>query len=158
MENNNLLKKGYIVVKDPVTGTVTSVKEDDGRYQSGELVPYWKGLKHSPETINKIKAIYKVTGHQQGEKNSHYNTCWVYNEETGENKCIQKTELETYLSNGYKKGRKLNLPNDKVSSLDKDLIMKMREEGKTWKEIYKDLGIGKNTLKKFRQRNGLWKE
>ena len=153
----SLLNKDHVVVKDISTGTVTSVVKTDERYTSGKLVPLWKGRKHKPETIEKIKMIYKDTKHQQGEKNSHYNTCWVYNEKTNENKCIPKSELQSYLSKGYKKGRKLDLENDKVSFLNKDEILYMREvKCMTWKQIYTALGIGKNTLKKFRQRNDMW--
>lgn len=43
--------------------------------------------------------------HQQGEKNSQYGTCWITNGEI--NKKIKKKELVKYISNGWRKGRKI---------------------------------------------------
>lgn len=66
----------------------------------------WIGKKHKKESKNKIGLKNSI--HQKGNKNSQFDTCWVINER--EEKCIkiQKIELEQYLNNGWKKGRKMN--------------------------------------------------
>lgn len=132
-----------------------SVSVNDKRYLNGELVPTWKGRKHKRESIEKAKETFKKNKHQQGDKNSRYGTCWVYNEKTNENKSISKEELDKYIQKGFKRGRKLNLENDKVSVLNKEEIIKLRKEGKKWIEIYKILDVSESTMYKFRKRNNL---
>ena len=94
--------KGYATVKDK-NNNYYHVSIDDPRYLSGEFKPIWFERKHKPETIEKFKRTYKEIGHQQGEKNSQYGTCWVTKE--GENKKIKKEELEIFKQQGWKKGR-----------------------------------------------------
>lgn len=65
----------------------------------------FEGQKHSSETIERIKEIYKETKHSQGTKNSQFGTCWVYNAEG--NLKIKIDKLDEYLSLGYTKGRKM---------------------------------------------------
>jgi hypothetical protein len=60
----------------------------------------WKGKKHRPETIEKMKESHKGAG--KGDKNSQYGTCWITNEV--ENKKICKGEL---IPEGWKLGRKI---------------------------------------------------
>jgi hypothetical protein len=64
-------------------------------------------LANSEESNKKRKETLSKISHQQGERNSQYGTCWVYNEKG--NKKIKKTELDTYLELGYNKGRTYNL-------------------------------------------------
>ena len=96
------LSKGKISVKDN-KGNYYQVNINDPRYLSGELKGIWFGKKHKPETIEKYKKTFKEIGHQQGEKNSQYGTCWIIKD--GENKKIKKEELEDYISQGWEKGR-----------------------------------------------------
>ena len=63
---------------------------------------------NSPEAMIKKKASWKAIGHQQGNKNSQFGTCWIYHSKLG-NKKISKEELDKYLSLGYNKGRKILL-------------------------------------------------
>lgn len=140
----------HIPVKDK-NGANYLVSTDDERYISGELVPIWKDRKHTEETKNKISEAHKLNKYQEGEKNSQYGTCWVYNEEG--NLKIKKEELEEYLNKGYKKGRKLNIDTDKVSFIDKDKVISLRKKGILWKEIYKILNVSESTMYKFRKRN-----
>ena len=65
----------------------------------------FKNKKHTNESKAKIGKANSI--HQQGENNSQYVTCWIYNEETQENKKIKKEELELYIKNGWIKGRKI---------------------------------------------------
>lgn len=53
--------------------------------------------------IEKRKATFAERGHMQGEKNSQFGTCWVTN---GKPIKIEKEELDVYLANGYRRGRK----------------------------------------------------
>lgn len=62
--------------------------------------PSWLGKKHKEETKKKISEANKK---MIGEKNSQYGTCWITNGK--ENKKIRKEELDSYIQQGYYKGR-----------------------------------------------------
>ena len=113
-----VLKEEYYNNKDKYTTTYNTtnkifckdkqgnsyyILKTDPRYLSGELKYFWCGKKHKQETIEKVKRTFQEIGHQQGEKNSQYGTCWIMKD--GENKKIKKEELEDYISQGWKKGR-----------------------------------------------------
>ena len=57
---------------------------------------------HSEETKQKMSEKRKGLG--TGESNSQYGTCWITKD--GVNKKIKKEDLETYLNEGWVKGRK----------------------------------------------------
>lgn len=95
--------KGLVTVKDK-NGNYFHVSKDDPRYLSGELKPIWAGRKHSEETKKKMKETAKLTNKQKGTKNSQYGTCWIHNDDKSFK--IKKEELESYLQQGYIKGRK----------------------------------------------------
>ena len=59
-----------------------------------------------PEFIRRKKEGYKISKHQQGEKNSMYGTCWIYHELIG-SKQVDKTLLDDFISQGWVKGRKV---------------------------------------------------
>lgn len=61
--------------------------------------------KHTDESKAKIGKANAV--HQQGKNNSQYGTCWIYNDIIKENKKIKKEELQFWLEQGWKKGRKM---------------------------------------------------
>jgi hypothetical protein len=81
---------------------------------SKEFVHAWKRNKslqqlgNCPAAREKARvtqrATFALTGHQQGEKNSQYGTCWVVHEVFG-NKKIKKDLLPDYLLQGWVKGR-----------------------------------------------------
>lgn len=93
--------KGLVTVKDK-NGNYFMVSKDDSRYLSGELKPIWSGRKHSEETKKKMSTS---NTHQKGENNSQYGTCWIHDSEKSIK--IKKEELESYLQQGYIKGRKI---------------------------------------------------
>jgi hypothetical protein len=62
----------------------------------------FEGKTHSKESKELISEKMKNKG--IGKTNSQYNTCWVTKD--GTNKKIKKEDLETYLKNGWVKGRK----------------------------------------------------
>ncbi len=95
---------GMISVKD-INENYFSVVEDDSRYLSGELVGITKGKMLTKEHKAKIGKANSVK--QKGKFNSQYGTCWVYNLLLKESKKISKNELDSYLDNGWLKGRRL---------------------------------------------------
>lgn len=63
-------------------------------------------LMNSPESIEKKKKTFKDIGHQIGEKNSSYGTCWISHSEIGSRKC--KLELlPEFIDQGWIKGRNI---------------------------------------------------
>jgi len=60
------------------------------------------GKKHTEETKKLMSESKKGQG--EGEKNSQYGTCWITRD--GENKKIKKEELETFINEGWNRGRK----------------------------------------------------
>ena len=96
--------KNKVLVKDKSQKCYVVSKTDE-RLISGDLTLFWQGRRHSTETKEKIKEIYKKNKHQQGEKNSQYGTCWITKE--GKNQKIKKEELDNYLTLGWSKGRKI---------------------------------------------------
>jgi hypothetical protein len=63
---------------------------------------------HTEETKRKIGIANAI--HQQGEKNSQYGTCWIYNENTKENRKIKKEDLDFWIGQSWIKGRKQIMP------------------------------------------------
>ena len=97
---------GMVTVKDKY-GNIFSVSVGDEKYVNGELIPIWVGRHHSEKTREKMSMVHKINHHQKGEKNSQYGTCWITKD--GENKKIKKEELDSFILNGWVKGRKIKL-------------------------------------------------
>jgi hypothetical protein len=101
------IAKGMVLVKDK-NYNILHVSVNNSRYLSGELVHNWTGKKHSDETKQKISEKAKQ---RTGNKNSSFGTCWItrYSKITkdNENKKIKKEDLQSYLYNGWIKGRKI---------------------------------------------------
>lgn len=96
---------GTIIVKDK-NGMATRVSFDDERYINGDLIPFWRGRKHTQETKDKMSKTHKANNDQSGEKNSQFGTCWITN--GVENKKIKKEDINIFLNKGWSKGRKMN--------------------------------------------------
>ena len=79
-------------------------QSDRGR----QLQSYITELALSESSRQKRKETLKRIGHQQGEKNSRFGTCWIFNEELGQSKSIPLSELSSWISQGWNKGRKMN--------------------------------------------------
>lgn len=96
------LNKLYITMNDE------KYKEKVSRglklYYQEHLSPFI-GKKHTIESKAKIGKANSIR--QKGEFNSQYGKCWIYNEELKENKSIKKEELQSWLEQGWKKGRKI---------------------------------------------------
>lgn len=80
---------------------IEKIKKGLKKARSEGRIPY-KQL-NSFESIEKKKETYKKNKHQQGQKNSQYDTCWITNGK--ENKKIKKEDLDYYIKKGYNKGR-----------------------------------------------------
>lgn len=101
---------GTIAVRDKYNN-MFRVPFDDLRIVSGELVGIWKDKKHSEETKKIISEKLKIQ--QAGEKNSQFGTCWIHHLQLKISKKIKNTELDSFLIEGWIKGRKmkfLNIP------------------------------------------------
>jgi len=68
----------------------------------------FSGKHHSSETKKKMSDTHKSNGHSIGEKNSQHGTCWITN--GIKNKKIKKTDLESFILEGWKKGRTFTSP------------------------------------------------
>lgn len=79
----------------------TTRRQNTGNYNEGRI-----GISRSKSAIEKTKETFKEIGHQQGEKNSSFGTCWIYHELIGSRKC-KKELLPDYLEQGWLKGRKI---------------------------------------------------
>lgn len=87
--------KGLICVRDK-DGNHFSVRLDDPRYLSGELVPNWTGRHHTQESRNKIRKT-------MSKENSTNNRVWINKE--GIVKYLLKEKLTEYLDDGWSLGR-----------------------------------------------------
>ncbi len=145
-------QKDTVMIKDK-KGKCFRVKNDDERYLKGELIPVGTGYKHTKETLQKQKDTLKKINHQQGEKNSQYGTCWVYNKNG--NIKIKKEELKNYLKQGYIKGRKNVHSDTKISKIDINKFNDLIKENFSIKEIQKIMNVSKTTLYRFRKENNL---
>lgn len=94
--------KNRITVKDKF-GNFQNVDVNDPRYLSGELMSIWKNKKHKKETLIKMSEKAK---NRIGNKNSQFGTCWIYNDNLKESKKIKKENIQSWLNNGWIKGRK----------------------------------------------------
>jgi hypothetical protein len=63
--------------------------------------PDWSGKKHSKKTKDKMRKSHEGMG--KGNANSQFGTCWITN--GIENKKIKKEELDSYICDGWYKGR-----------------------------------------------------
>jgi hypothetical protein len=97
------IAKNRVLVKDK-TGNNYMINKDDPRYLSGELVPITTGNKLSKEHKEKISKANKIS--QSGKRNSQYGTYWICKKDII--KKIKKEELDSYISLGWKKGRKFS--------------------------------------------------
>jgi hypothetical protein len=70
----------------------------NGKYKYNNF----SGKQHSAETKKKMSESSKGVG--IGKSNSQYGTCWITKDET--NKKIKKEDLDSYLNEGWVKGRK----------------------------------------------------
>ena len=139
-----------VVVKDK-NGKVFIVNKNDERWKNGELTALAKGRKHTEEWSNKIKTVFNNIGHQKGDKNSQYGTKWIHNDH--EVRKVKQNELESYLSNGWKIGRKdkkeLERKTPRYKEIDSDLAFSLHENGLTWVEVAEKLGVTIHIVERF---------
>lgn len=82
---------------------VNKIAWENEEYRENKLKNLdWTGKKHSDESKRLISKKRKGTG--VGESNSQFGTCWITKD--GANKKIKKEDLDTYLNEGWVKGRK----------------------------------------------------
>lgn len=112
---------------------------------------WWCGKKHSNMAKKKMSETSIKNKCQFGEKNSQYGTMWIYNNETLENKKINKTEV---IPIGWSKGR---IGNKKLNKIKKE---KSKEEKIIYlRRLHKEYvingfeGVVKKFNYKFSQQN-----
>lgn len=66
--------------------------------------PDWTGKKHSEESKRKMSEKAKL---RTGENHPQYGMLWIYNTELKKSIKIKKSEIESYVANGWIKGRKM---------------------------------------------------
>ena len=125
-----------------INGKYTHISCEE--YLKGGYQTVWFGKHHSEETKQKISKHHIETGFQQGEKNSQYGTCWIT--KNGENKKIKKEELDSYLNDGWIKGRKLL---SKIENLNTEEIKQDKYNGFTYIELSKKYNLSYKTLQKI---------
>jgi hypothetical protein len=99
----------------------------------------WCGKKHSDKTKEKMSEAKKNACF--GEKNSQYGTCWITKDSI--NKKIKKEDLETYLNDGWLKGKTVK------SSIDESILLeikKLKESGMSYSKLSIKFDIPKTTL------------
>lgn len=67
---------------------------------------WWNGKKHSDETKNKTSN--SMQGKNVLDRNGQFGKCWIYHLEDRISKSIKKEQLDSYLEQGWLKGRKMS--------------------------------------------------
>ena len=81
----------------------TNKKNNDSGHREKKYFYDWGGKKHRDE--NKKLIGEKNSIKQQGHNNSQYGTCWITKD--GLNKKIKKEDIDSFIRDGWNKGRKL---------------------------------------------------
>lgn len=101
--------KDIVIVKDK-NNNIISVNKNDERYISGELISIWKGRKGIKGMLGKKRTteekehLRNLAKNRIGDKASCYGRIYINNGEI--NKRIKTEDLEKFLKNGWKIGRK----------------------------------------------------
>ena len=145
--------KGFVTAKGE-DGKAKRVSVCDADYKNGNLVPLWKGRKHSVFAKEKMSKTHKENGDQIGEKNSQYGTCWIT--KFNENKKIKTEELDKYISNGWKRGRHFadNAVKTKFSEDKVNEVLLLSKNGKSQKKISEMLKMSKSSVYRIIKKYG----
>ena len=66
----------------------------------------FKGKHHTDETKQKVREKNSIL--LRGERNGSFGTVWIYNENLEQNKKVKKEELNDFLNQGWKLGRRMS--------------------------------------------------
>ena len=80
----------------------SGIEAISNKRKSGEIPGSWTGKKHSEETKQKMRKSKNA-----GNSNSQFGTCWINDGQ--EVKKVKKEELQSWLDQGWRKGRNLGL-------------------------------------------------
>lgn len=70
---------------------------------------------NTPSAKDKRKETYKEIKHQQGETNSQYGTCWIYNLKLKQTMLVKKESLKEYENLGWNLGHKMRFHKPKIT-------------------------------------------
>ena len=117
-------------------------QEEQKRYCPSKWYAYMR------ENLSKAMKI-----NQGGERNSQYGKHWIINPETGEKKSLQESEIQTYLDNGWIRGRTLKpkkyiklTPEQKTLNKQQRAIQRMEQRKsivdkyRTYYHLYNEYG------------------
>lgn len=76
-----------------------------GQFKLGRFVCSFLGKQHTKETRTQMSKSHQ--GKHSANKNSQFGTCWIHSLIEKKNKKINKEDLESYLVQGWVKGRKM---------------------------------------------------
>lgn len=98
------LRKSDLIWSSKVSKNMSNAQIE--AYKKGRKVvtPDWTGLKHTEESKDKMRQKAKL---RIKDKNSQFETCWIYNKKLKINKKIKNKELKKYLDINWIKGRKI---------------------------------------------------
>lgn len=142
--------KGKICVRDK-NGKIFRVSKNDERYLSGELLPFWTGRKHSDMSKQKISNCKKGQG--LNENNSQYGTCWVTRNK--ENLKIKLSQLDSYINDGWTRGRYNPHGVYKLVDIDPLVIYREKTNGLSWVQLEQKYRCSKETIRRYLKHNGL---
>lgn len=110
-ESGRLRENAIKALKSTWTAELASAKSKENWKNNREfmLIISDNGRKaaQSTEAKEKRRQTFKEIGHQQGEKNAHFGTMWMYHDDLKVSKRFKKDCIESQLSLGWKVGRKM---------------------------------------------------
>lgn len=114
----------------------------------------FKGKTHKPETIEKMRD--SKIGHGLGKENSQFGKVWIINQERMDSLKIDRSDLDTYLRDGWTLGRFPNCSNQKLDDSKVYQIKIMLSSGHKQKYIASIFGVSVTTVAKI-SKNETWK-
>jgi hypothetical protein len=80
---------------------------DEGKLYYQTQIKMMIDASRSDESIQKRKETFANINHQQGNKNSQFGTCWIFNDELKVSRKIKIEEKDEFIKSGWKPGRKI---------------------------------------------------
>ena len=147
--------EGRIPIKDKA-GRIFYVDRTDDRLKDERYSTVFSGRTHTEETKLKIKNAKIGTG--VGQENSNYGKKWLCKKEGDKyiSITVKKEDVERYLQNGWRLGRKINkqyyYKNALINNIDLFEMKNDYKKGVSKKEISKKYGVSVSYLNQIIKR------